>query len=85
LARVAHRILNEKIRVRENGERRTISKLEAMLKQLANGEVLRLPVEIGNGERPGGWRPMVSGEPLSDEEWERRYGRCDRAEADANA
>src|SRR3954447_15799584 len=76
LARVAHRILNEKIRVRENGERRTITKLEAMLKQLANkgvsgdlraiSEVLKLPVETGNGEGTGGWRPVVSGEPLSD-------------------
>src|SRR5947208_17024689 len=76
LARVAHRILNEKIRVRENGERRTITKLEVMLKQLANKgvsgdlrairEVLKLPVETGNGEDAGGWRPVVSGEPLSD-------------------
>jgi hypothetical protein len=39
LARVAHPILNEKIRVRENGEHRTITKLEAMLKQLANKAV----------------------------------------------
>jgi Family of unknown function (DUF5681) len=36
LARLAHRIQNENIRVRENGERRTITKLEAILKQLAN-------------------------------------------------
>src|SRR4051794_26939196 len=92
LARVAYRILNEKIRVRENGERRTITKLEAMLKQLANKgvsgdlrairEVLKLPVETGNGEDAGGWRPVVSGEPLSDTEWERRYG---RSEADVAA
>src|SRR5712671_5994969 len=35
-ARLARRILNEKIVIRENGERRTITKLQAALKQLAN-------------------------------------------------
>src|SRR3954451_24715338 len=69
-----------------------VTKLEAMLKQPANKgvsgdlrairEVLKLPVETGNGEDAGGWRPVVSGEPLSDAEWERRYG---RSEADVAA
>jgi uncharacterized protein DUF5681 len=35
-ARLARRTLNERIVVRENGERRSISKLEAVLKQLIN-------------------------------------------------
>src|SRR5438874_5890666 len=35
-ARLAQRTLNERIAIKENGERRVISKLEAMLKQLIN-------------------------------------------------
>jgi len=35
-ARLARRTLNERIVIRENGERRSISKLEAVLKQLIN-------------------------------------------------
>ena len=105
LARVARRILNEKIPVRENGERRTITKLEAILKQLANKgisgdlrairEVLKLPVETEEQQLPktpvlnvqiaGGSRPTVSAEPLSDEEWERQYGRSDLPTADRMA
>jgi hypothetical protein len=36
LAGMLHRILNERIVVKENGERRRITKLEATFKQLAN-------------------------------------------------
>src|SRR5712671_5443607 len=39
-ARLARRILNEKIVIRENGTRRTITRREAMLKQLANKGIL---------------------------------------------
>ncbi len=56
LPRLARRILNEKIVIKENGERRTITKFEAALKQLANKaasgdaaairDVLKLPVAI---------------------------------------
>ena len=35
-ARLARRTLNERIAIKENGERRVISKLEAVLKQLIN-------------------------------------------------
>ena len=35
-ARLARQAFNEKIAIRENGERRTITKLQAALKQLAN-------------------------------------------------
>ena len=35
-ARLAQRTLNERIAIKENGERRVISKLEAVLKQLIN-------------------------------------------------
>jgi hypothetical protein len=35
-ARLAGRVLNEKVVIRENGERRRITKLQAALKQLAN-------------------------------------------------
>jgi len=35
-ARLARRTLNERIVIKENGERRVISKLEAVLKQLIN-------------------------------------------------
>ena len=35
-ARLARQAFNEKIAIRENGERRTITKLHAALKQLAN-------------------------------------------------
>ena len=35
-AQLARRTFNERIAIRENGERRTISKLEAVLKQLVN-------------------------------------------------
>src|ERR1043166_1696739 len=35
-ARLARRTLNERIAIRENGEHRIISKLEAVLKQLVN-------------------------------------------------
>lgn len=36
LAQIATRIFNERVVIRENGERRSITKLEAALKQLAN-------------------------------------------------
>ena len=105
LARIARRILNEKIPVRENGQRRTITRLEAMLKQLANKgisgdlrairEVLKLPVETAALEPPktpilnlqiaSGPRPTLSAEPLSDEEWEQRYGASDPAAAEVMA
>ena len=39
-ARLARRILDEKIVIRENGKRRTITRREAMLKQLANKGVM---------------------------------------------
>jgi hypothetical protein len=39
-ARLARRILNEKIVIRENGKRRWITRREAMLKQLANKGVM---------------------------------------------
>jgi hypothetical protein len=87
-AQLARRILNEKIPVRENGQRRTITKLEAILKQLTNKgvsgdlrairEVLKLPVESEGKQIAGGSRPIVSAEPLSDEEWEMQYGRSDQ-------
>src|SRR5690348_12610056 len=35
-ARLAQRIFNERIVIKENGERRTITKLQAAMKQLAN-------------------------------------------------
>jgi uncharacterized protein DUF5681 len=56
LAQIATRIFNERVVIRENGERRSITKLEAALKQLANKaasghdqavrEVLRLQAGI---------------------------------------
>src|SRR5690348_11340448 len=75
-ARIAQRILNEKIVVRENGTRRTMTKLEAMLKQLTNKgisgdlrairELLKLPAEIRAPDQIAGTsRPTVSAEPLS--------------------
>ena len=92
LARVLHRVLDEKIVVRENGERRKMTKLEAMLKQLANKglagdlraiwEVLKLPA-IGAAIEPSDvthkrfGSSTISAEPLPDEEWERRYGHPD--------
>src|SRR5882757_10680505 len=39
-ARLARSILNEKIVIRENGERRWITRREAMLKQLANKGIM---------------------------------------------
>ena len=36
LAQIATRIFNERVVIRENGQRRSITKLEAALKQLAN-------------------------------------------------
>ena len=113
VARVLRRVLDEKIVVRENGERRRITRLEAVLKQLTNkgmsGDLgairalFKLPamteqpeqdspvlnVRInrfsdtvpiadpawpsGNGQIAGP-RPVLSAEPLPDEEWERKYG-----------
>jgi hypothetical protein len=61
-ARLARRILNEKIPIRENGKRRIITKWEAALKQLANKaaagdlrairELRQLEAEIGRQEAP---------------------------------
>jgi Family of unknown function (DUF5681) len=96
LARLARRVLNEKIAVRENGKRRTISKLEAVLKQLTNKgvsgdlrairELLKLPVETEKPDQIAGRsRPTVSAEPLSDEQWERQYGRTDPSKAGIEA
>ena len=39
-ARLARRILNEKIVIKENGQRRMITRREAMLKQLANKGIM---------------------------------------------
>jgi hypothetical protein len=39
-ARLARLILNEKIVIKENGQRRTITRREAMLKQLANKGIM---------------------------------------------
>ena len=39
-ARLARRILSEKIVIKENGKRRTITRREAMLKQLANKGIM---------------------------------------------
>ena len=120
LAQLANQVFNEKVAIKENGERRVITKLQAALKQLANKaasgdhrairEMIRIHTAIGTVSRdepqqhgkketggyltpeqrqkaalaipnqvyeatsPGGSRPTVSAEPLSDEEWERQYG-----------
>jgi hypothetical protein len=59
-ARLARQAFNEKIAIRENGERRIITKLQAALKQLANKaasgdaaairEVLRVQADIAPAE-----------------------------------
>jgi uncharacterized protein DUF5681 len=85
-ARLARRILNEKIVIKENGQRRTITRREAMLKQLANKgimgdlrsirEVLNLDaagaeVEAENRGHPLQRIELVPVEPVP---YELRYG-----------
>jgi hypothetical protein len=67
-ARLARRVFNEKIVTRENGERRTISKWQAALKQLANKaasgnlpairELVRLQAAIAGSEKDNA-QPLV--------------------------
>ena len=68
-ARLARRTLNEKIIIKENGERRTITKLQAALKQLINKaasgdarairEVFKLQAMIAKQDKSGDEKAVV--------------------------
>src|SRR5712671_6804320 len=85
-ARLARRILNEKIVIKENGKRRTITRREAMLKQLANKgimgdlrsirEVLNLDAAGAGAEAENHGHPLHRIElvPVEPVPYELRYG-----------